>query len=72
MYLQTHVYDKLMVLQYNSSLGKFVGYTELGVKNAETANKDTAYLQGMKANLESYCKNNAKLYYENIFGQTGK
>lgn len=72
MYLQPHVYNKLMFLQYNSSLGKFVGYTELGVKNAERLNKDTALLQGLKANLESTCKPNAKLNYENIFGQTGK
>ncbi|KAI5085811.1 H-2 class II histocompatibility antigen, E-S beta chain isoform X1, partial [Silurus meridionalis] len=69
-YIRPQVFNKIKFLEYNSTLGKFIGYTELGVRNAERANKDTALLQSLKAEVERYCKGNAQLYYTAIFSKT--
>ncbi|KAM9475881.1 HLA class II histocompatibility antigen, DR beta 4 chain-like [Clarias gariepinus] len=59
-----------MYLQYNSTLGKYIGYTELGVKNAQRLNKDTALLASRKADVDRYCKYNTKIWQDLIFGET--
>ncbi|XP_053480038.1 HLA class II histocompatibility antigen, DR beta 4 chain [Ictalurus furcatus] len=64
------IMNKVKVLEYNSTLGKFVGYTELGIYNADRFNNDTAMLQTRKAELDSVCKNNAGLYYSGILSKT--
>uniref|UniRef100_A0A668A1P6 Ig-like domain-containing protein n=1 Tax=Myripristis murdjan TaxID=586833 RepID=A0A668A1P6_9TELE len=43
-YILSFYYNKDEYLRYSSSVGEFVGYTELGVKNAERLNRDTAQL----------------------------
>ncbi|XP_056310580.1 H-2 class II histocompatibility antigen, E-S beta chain [Danio aesculapii] len=55
-------FNKLMTVQFNSTVGKFVGYTEQGVKTAEYFNKDQAYLQQMRAEVDRFCRHNAEIY----------
>uniref|UniRef100_A0A667ZG30 Ig-like domain-containing protein n=1 Tax=Myripristis murdjan TaxID=586833 RepID=A0A667ZG30_9TELE len=43
-YILSFYYNKDEYLRYSSSVGEFVGYTELGVKNAERLNRDTLNL----------------------------
>nr|AAB67872.1 MHC class II beta chain [Ictalurus punctatus] len=69
-FIQPDVINKVKCAEYNSTLGKFVGYTELCIKNADRFNKDTALLQGLKDALDSLCKNNVGNYYSGILSKT--
>ncbi|XP_012674486.2 rano class II histocompatibility antigen, A beta chain-like isoform X2 [Clupea harengus] len=59
-YIRSYWFNKAEYIQFNSTVGKFVGYTELGVYNAEAWNKDPAYLAQMQAQKDTYCKPNAQ------------
>ncbi|KAK1876030.1 H-2 class II histocompatibility antigen I-E beta chain, partial [Dissostichus eleginoides] len=61
-YIQSLYYNKLEYIRFDSSVEKFVGYTEHGVKNAERLNKDPSFLAQMRAEKETYCQHNVKLY----------
>uniref|UniRef100_A0A3Q1GEP7 MHC class II beta chain N-terminal domain-containing protein n=1 Tax=Acanthochromis polyacanthus TaxID=80966 RepID=A0A3Q1GEP7_9TELE len=65
-YIRSFYYNKLEYLRFSSSLGKFVGYTEFGVKTAEQWNKDTALLSAERAQKETYCLPNIKIRYTNM------
>ncbi|KAF5881397.1 MHC class II beta chain, partial [Clarias magur] len=69
-YIEDYIYNKIMYLQFNSTLGEFVGYTEHGVKNAERMNKNTADQAARKAQVDTYFKHNVKLYQDLIFDET--
>ncbi|MCI4381274.1 hypothetical protein PGIGA_G00250100 [Pangasianodon gigas] len=68
--IEPYVFNKIKYLEYNSTLGKYVGYTELGIKNADRLNNDPAELAARKADVESVCKNNAGNYYSAILSKT--
>lgn len=70
--IESYIFNKINYLEFNSTLGQYVGYTELGIKNAERLNKDTARLQSLKADVERVCKGNAKIYYSAILSKTGE
>ncbi|XP_042605849.1 H-2 class II histocompatibility antigen, E-S beta chain-like [Cyprinus carpio] len=59
--LLSYSFNHVMHLQYNSSVGKFVGYTEQGVKHAEGFNKNQAYMQQVKAAVDTFCRPNAQI-----------
>ncbi|KAK3565879.1 hypothetical protein QTP86_019639 [Hemibagrus guttatus] len=69
-FIQPAIFNKIKYAEFNSTLGKFVGYTELGVKNADRFNKDTALLQARKAAVDTFCKNNVGNYYRAILSKT--
>ncbi|XP_053360648.1 H-2 class II histocompatibility antigen, E-S beta chain-like [Clarias gariepinus] len=69
-FIEEHIYNKLMDVQFNSTLGKYIGYTEEGVRQAAEWNKDTADLASRKAQAETVCKPNAKIKQDLIFGET--
>ncbi|XP_060787113.1 HLA class II histocompatibility antigen, DR beta 4 chain-like [Neoarius graeffei] len=71
-YIEFDIFNKIKYAEYNSTLGKYVGYTEIGIKNAEIWNNNTAFLQTRKAEVESFCKNNAQLFYSIILSKTEK
>ncbi|XP_077080475.1 H-2 class II histocompatibility antigen, E-S beta chain isoform X1 [Siphateles boraxobius] len=60
-YLLSYSFNKAVELQYNSTVGKFVGFTEFGVKRAERLNKDQARLQQLKAQVDTFCRHNAQI-----------
>ncbi|KAF5891097.1 MHC class II beta chain, partial [Clarias magur] len=68
--IESYVFNKINYMEFNSTLGKFIGYTELGVKNADVQNKDTAALAARKAQAETVCKGNAGNYYSAILSKT--
>nr|ADK38663.1 MHC class II beta chain [Leiocassis longirostris] len=65
-----YIFNKIKYLEFNSTLGKFVGYTELGISNADRLNKDPAALQARKAQAEAGCKNNVGIYYSGVLSKT--
>uniref|UniRef100_A0A8C1DP72 Ig-like domain-containing protein n=1 Tax=Cyprinus carpio carpio TaxID=630221 RepID=A0A8C1DP72_CYPCA len=71
-YLVSLSFNKVVHLQFNSSVGKFVGYTEQGVKYAENLNKDQALLQQLKAQADTACRSNAQLADSSVRDKTGE
>ncbi|KAK3540016.1 hypothetical protein QTP70_022816 [Hemibagrus guttatus] len=68
--IRSQIINKIKYVEFNSTLGKYVGFTETGVRNAEAWNKDTARLQALKAEVDTVCKPNAGIYYSNILSKT--
>ncbi|XP_070710374.1 H-2 class II histocompatibility antigen, E-S beta chain-like [Pempheris klunzingeri] len=64
--------NKDVFAQFSSSVGKFVGFTELGIKNAEYWNNDTSYLAQMKAQKETYCQPNIGIDYQSALSKSVK
>nr|XP_020462827.1 rano class II histocompatibility antigen, A beta chain-like isoform X2 [Monopterus albus] len=54
-YVEQLYFKKVLLLQYNSTLGNFTGYTDKTKKIADYLNKDQAFLKDEKRNEES-CK----------------
>ncbi|KAL2092146.1 hypothetical protein ACEWY4_011944 [Coilia grayii] len=69
-YISSYWYNKAEFIRFNSTVGKFVGYTEFGVHNAEQWNKDQAYLEQMRAEKDRYCRGNAQIDINNILTKT--
>ncbi|XP_075941194.1 H-2 class II histocompatibility antigen, E-S beta chain-like isoform X2 [Anarhichas minor] len=63
-FIRSYSYNKLEIIRFSSSVGKYVGYTELGVKNAENWNKDPSELAAMRAQKETVCQHNIKIWYD--------
>ncbi|XP_036417892.1 DLA class II histocompatibility antigen, DR-1 beta chain-like [Colossoma macropomum] len=68
-YIDTYYFNKSPYLRFNSTVGKFVGFTELGVKNAERFNKGPVVVQE-RGELERYCKHNLPTDFTNILEKT--
>ncbi|XP_067269415.1 H-2 class II histocompatibility antigen, E-S beta chain-like [Pseudorasbora parva] len=61
-YTDSYYFNKYLLTQFNSTLGKFVGFSEYGMRNAEFWNNNTNFLQREKASVDTYCKYNAQIY----------
>ncbi|CAJ1048339.1 H-2 class II histocompatibility antigen%2C E-S beta chain-like [Xyrichtys novacula] len=59
-------YNKLELTRFSSSVGKFVGYTEVGVKQAEAWNNDPSVLNSYRAEKSRYCQYNIENFYPNF------
>ncbi|XP_063325765.1 H-2 class II histocompatibility antigen, E-S beta chain-like isoform X2 [Pelmatolapia mariae] len=70
-YVLSYYYNKIKFSTFDSDVGKFVGYTEYGVKNAEYWNSG-AYLTQIKAQKETYCLQNVRFWYNNILSKSAK
>lgn len=64
--------NKLETIRFDSSVGKFVGYTELGVKNAERLNKDQGQLASWRAQKEVYCTQHVDGYSRDVLSKSGE
>nr|APD68830.1 MHC class II antigen beta chain [Trachinotus ovatus] len=62
-YIRSYYYDKMEYIRFDSSVGKHVGYTEYGVKNAERWNSGPEVVQE-RAEKERYRVNNVGLDYQ--------
>uniref|UniRef100_A0A3B4Z498 MHC class II beta chain N-terminal domain-containing protein n=1 Tax=Stegastes partitus TaxID=144197 RepID=A0A3B4Z498_9TELE len=69
-YIRSYYYNKLEFLRFSSNVGKYVGYTELGVKNAQRWNKDPAELSRMNAQKETVCQHNIGNWYKGYVSPT--
>ncbi|XP_036416776.1 class II histocompatibility antigen, B-L beta chain-like isoform X1 [Colossoma macropomum] len=70
-FIRTTYFNKDPVARFNSTVGEYVGFTALGVKNAERFNKGPEVAQ-MRAELERYCKPNLQIDYSNVLEKTVK
>uniref|UniRef100_A0A3Q0R0H5 Ig-like domain-containing protein n=2 Tax=Amphilophus citrinellus TaxID=61819 RepID=A0A3Q0R0H5_AMPCI len=71
-FIRSYYYNRLEFVRFSSSVGKFVGYTEFGVKNAEYWNNNPSVLAAMRAQKETYCKHNSEIYYTNVLTKSVK
>ncbi|KAK7146345.1 hypothetical protein R3I93_013936 [Phoxinus phoxinus] len=71
-YLNSFSFNKVVDVQFNSTVGKYVGYTEEGVKHAENFNKDPAILQQQKAAVDTFCRHNAQIWDSSVRDKTEK
>uniref|UniRef100_A0A3Q0SBI2 MHC class II beta chain N-terminal domain-containing protein n=1 Tax=Amphilophus citrinellus TaxID=61819 RepID=A0A3Q0SBI2_AMPCI len=62
-------YNKMEVNRFTSSAGKFVGYTEYGVKNADFWNNGP-FLNTMRAEKERFCQHNIGIWYSNVLSKS--
>uniref|UniRef100_A0A672F6J0 Ig-like domain-containing protein n=1 Tax=Salarias fasciatus TaxID=181472 RepID=A0A672F6J0_SALFA len=69
-YVFSFFLKKLEILRFSSSRGKFVGFSEFGVKNAERFNKDPAELADMQLRKETFCKPNIDIFYSNALSKS--
>uniref|UniRef100_A0A3Q2CM92 MHC class II beta chain N-terminal domain-containing protein n=1 Tax=Cyprinodon variegatus TaxID=28743 RepID=A0A3Q2CM92_CYPVA len=66
------VYNKKEFCRFSSSLGKFVGYTEWGIYQANYFNNLTGYIQGLRADKERYCLNHVGIAYSAVLTKSGE
>ncbi|MED6261041.1 hypothetical protein ATANTOWER_000142 [Ataeniobius toweri] len=69
-FTRSSYYDKLELFRFSSSSGKFVGYTDYGIKQAEYRNSQTSILESMKAQKETYCQHNIGIWYQNALSKS--
>ncbi|XP_074484455.1 H-2 class II histocompatibility antigen, E-S beta chain-like isoform X1 [Sebastes fasciatus] len=63
-FIDSYYYNKLEFTRFDSSVGKYVGFTEYGVKNAAFWNSDPSQLAVMKAQKGTYCHPNIEIDYQ--------
>ncbi|XP_008402062.1 HLA class II histocompatibility antigen, DRB1-8 beta chain, partial [Poecilia reticulata] len=63
-FIRSYCYNKLEFIRFDSNVGKFVGYTELGVKNAEIWNSNPSQIASERALRETYCLHNVGIDYQ--------
>nr|XP_057922187.1 rano class II histocompatibility antigen, A beta chain-like isoform X2 [Doryrhamphus excisus] len=63
-YILSYYYNKLEIIRFSSTLGKFVGYTEFGVKNAARWNADPLRMEEVRRRKELVCKPNIDDEYQ--------
>ncbi|XP_048013510.1 H-2 class II histocompatibility antigen, E-S beta chain-like [Megalobrama amblycephala] len=68
-FIDNYIFNKDVYVQFNSTVGKYVGYTEHGVKNAEAWN-NPSQLQQERAEVERYCKHNAEIIQSGVIDKT--
>uniref|UniRef100_A0A3Q4HC50 HLA class II histocompatibility antigen, DRB1-8 beta chain-like n=1 Tax=Neolamprologus brichardi TaxID=32507 RepID=A0A3Q4HC50_NEOBR len=71
-FIRSYYFRKVEFTRFDSSVGKYVGYTEYGVRNAEAWNKDQGDLAAMNAKKETYCQHNIGIWYSNILSKSAK
>uniref|UniRef100_A0A8C9V733 Ig-like domain-containing protein n=1 Tax=Scleropages formosus TaxID=113540 RepID=A0A8C9V733_SCLFO len=70
-FIDRYVFNKDEYIRYNSTLKKFIGFTEHGVRNAERWNQD-GFSDQAYGNLDGYCRPNSELELQNILGHSVK
>ncbi|XP_055773631.1 H-2 class II histocompatibility antigen, A-K beta chain-like [Salvelinus fontinalis] len=67
-FIDSYYFNQAEYVRFNSTVGKYVGYTEYGVKNAEAWNRD--YLAQELGELERVCKPSADIDYSAVLDKT--
>nr|AFD01267.1 MHC class II beta subunit [Oreochromis niloticus] len=65
-YIYSWYYNKVEFARFGSNVGKYVGYTEFGVRNAERWNNDPDVLSRRRAQKEIFCHHNTGIWYRNV------
>lgn len=61
-YIIKLVFNQKLMCSYDSRLGKYVGYDEYGIKNADHYNSQIWKMKERKEELETVCRANARYY----------
>ncbi|XP_066499268.1 H-2 class II histocompatibility antigen, E-S beta chain-like [Hoplias malabaricus] len=69
--IYTYYYNKDVLVQFKSTVGEFVGFTELGVNISKRWNSGT-YLQQLRGELDRYCIPNLQKDYSTILDKTAQ
>ncbi|XP_043088893.1 H-2 class II histocompatibility antigen, A beta chain-like [Puntigrus tetrazona] len=56
------VFNQKLLCSYDSRMGKYVGYDEFGIRNAERFNNQSWKMKERKEQVETVCRANARLY----------
>ncbi len=64
-------FNKTVQMQFNSTLGKYVGFTEIGVKCARLSNNNNQILSHL-SNMVHKCKHYGEIGYPAIVNKLGK
>uniref|UniRef100_UPI003014EFB2 class II histocompatibility antigen beta chain family protein n=1 Tax=Bacteroides acidifaciens TaxID=85831 RepID=UPI003014EFB2 len=71
-FIRSYYYNKLEYTRFSSSVGKFVGFTEYGVRIAAAWNNNPSILSRAKAQKEAYCLHNIQNWYNNMLTKSGE
>ncbi|XP_040886950.1 H-2 class II histocompatibility antigen, E-S beta chain-like isoform X1 [Toxotes jaculatrix] len=71
-YIRSIVFNKVEIARFDSSVGRFVGYSTLGLKQADYWNRDTGYISQLKTARETYCEHNIGIDYETVLSKSVK
>ncbi|XP_067381033.1 H-2 class II histocompatibility antigen, E-S beta chain-like [Channa argus] len=71
-YINSEYYNKVELARFDSRVGKYVGYTDYGVKCANYWNNDPTVLSSARADKERYCQNNIKTWYNDVLTKSVK
>lgn len=69
--IDSYYYNKMEYIRFNSTVGKYVGYTEFGVKDAERWNSGPELVQA-RAERERYCLHNVGIDYQAALTKSGE
>ncbi|XP_030621407.1 H-2 class II histocompatibility antigen, E-S beta chain-like [Chanos chanos] len=69
-YFQTVYFNKVKHAQFSSSVGKYVGFNKQGQRDADYWNNDTAYIQGLKGEIDRYCRHNIPIFLSTLLDKT--
>ncbi|XP_027132697.1 H-2 class II histocompatibility antigen, I-E beta chain-like, partial [Larimichthys crocea] len=69
-YIRSYYYNKMEYSRFSSSVGKYVGFTERGVKNAEYWNNNPSLLARERGEKERYCLNNIQVDYQSALDKS--
>ncbi|XP_029932289.1 H-2 class II histocompatibility antigen, E-S beta chain-like isoform X2 [Myripristis murdjan] len=61
----TH-FNKMELVRFSSSVGKFVGFDKYGFHTAEILNNNTAFLARYRGEKERYCKPSIDMWYSGM------
>uniref|UniRef100_A0A3B4C328 Ig-like domain-containing protein n=2 Tax=Pygocentrus nattereri TaxID=42514 RepID=A0A3B4C328_PYGNA len=68
-YKYTLYFNKDTLVEFNSSVGTFIGFTEFGKKVADKWNK-SPFLQQLQGEVDRYCKPNLQVFYSAVLEKT--
>ena len=71
-FIQSYIFNKVEHARFNSTVGKYVGYTEYGVHNAERWNNDSAIMAKWRGEKDRLCKHNAQNEINYILTKKGE
>ncbi|KAG1974100.1 H-2 class II histocompatibility antigen, E-S beta chain [Pimephales promelas] len=69
-YIEGFYFNKYPFVKFNSTVGKFVGFTEFGVRIAENYNNDPGILQQTRAQVDVFCRHNAEVTEAAVYNKT--
>uniref|UniRef100_A0A667YT97 Ig-like domain-containing protein n=1 Tax=Myripristis murdjan TaxID=586833 RepID=A0A667YT97_9TELE len=68
-FIYSYYYNKDEIIRFSSSVDKFVGYNDIGVKIAERWNNDPVQMVRMRTAKESYCKHYIEIWYPHMLAR---